>query len=107
MFALVRVAVIVVRERWVIVGQALSFGESHGIMEPDILAVWRTLLAEVSIPAARVSAWQVICTARVTTAQGFSAFRVEGASITSNAADATAQASTPCLRASGRYLVAV
>ena len=49
---------------------------------------------------------QVICTARVTTAQGFPAFRVDGASMTSNAADAICHGSRLCLRASRRYLAA-
>ena len=69
--------------------------------------VWRTLPDETSIPAARTSTLQVICTARVTTAHGFPALRVEGASMTSNAAEAISQGSNPCLRANGRYLIAV
>ena len=72
-----------------------------------ILDVWRTLPDETSIPAARTSTLHVICTARVTTAHGLSASRVEGASMTSNAAEAISQGSNPCLRAKGRYLTAV
>src|SRR5690625_302631 len=73
---------------------------------PAIREVWRTFEVETSNPAARFSAMQVICTARVITAHGFCAFRVEGASITSNAAEATSHASRPCLRASLLYLTA-
>ena len=50
---------------------------------------------------------QVICTARVTTAHGFRAFRADALSMTSNASEATSQGSSPYSRASRRYLWAV
>lgn len=91
----------------VIVGQALSLSEPHRVVETGDPGRARALLVATSIPAALTSAIQVICTARVTTAHGSRARRVEAESMTSNPAEAMSQGSSPCLRASGRYFTAV